>query len=157
MKEFKKRGYLYVTITFFAITWLIHGITAYNQFIQEQQDHQQPVTTNLFWNEFIRQTTENWQSEFLQLSWQIGGLMILFAVASPQDKVGDQRKERILEKILEMEMEKKEYDQFMRNLKKSIQTNRLNLFAHNFKSNLQNFIMIYKSLVSSMTLNELFK
>jgi hypothetical protein len=43
--------------------------------------------------------------------------MILFAVASPQDKVGDQRKERILEKILEMEMEKKEYDQFMRNLK----------------------------------------
>ncbi|GKS60909.1 hypothetical protein YTPLAS21_03670 [Candidatus Nitrosocosmicus sp.] len=117
MKEFKKRGYLYVTITFFAITWLIHGITAYNQFIQEQQDHQQPVTTNLFWNEFIRQTTENWQSEFLQLSWQIGGLMILFAVASPQDKVGDQRKERILEKILEMEMEKKEYDQFMRNLK----------------------------------------
>lgn len=117
MKEFKKRGYLYVTITFFAITWLIHGITAYNQFIQEQQDHQQPVTTNLFWNEFIRQTTENWQSEFLQLSWQIGGLMILFAVASPQDKVGDQRKEKILEKILEMEMEKKEYDQFMRNLK----------------------------------------
>jgi hypothetical protein len=117
MKEFKKRGYLYVTITFFAITWLIHGITAYNQFIQEQQDHQQPVTTNLFWNEFIRQTTENWQSEFLQLSWQIGGLMILFAVASPQDKVGDQRKERILEKILEMEMEKKEHDQFMRNLK----------------------------------------
>lgn len=117
MKEFKKRGYLYVTITFFAITWLIHGITAYNQFIQEQQDHQQPVTTNLFWNEFIRQTTENWQSEFLQLSWQIGGLMILFAVASPQDKVGDQRKERILEKILEMEMEKKEYDRFMRNLK----------------------------------------
>lgn len=117
MKEFKKRGYLYVTITFFAITWLIHGITAYNQFIQEQQDHQQPVTTNLFWNEFIRQTTENWQSEFLQLSWQIGGLMILFAVASPQDKVGDQRKEKILEKILEKEMEKKEYDQFMRNLK----------------------------------------
>ena len=117
MKEFKKRGYLYVTITFFAITWLIHGITAYNQFIQEQQDHQQPVTTNLFWNEFIRQTTENWQSEFLQLSWQIGGLMILFAVASPQDRVGDQRKEKILERILETGMDKKEYDQFMKELK----------------------------------------
>lgn len=117
MKEFKKRGYLYVTITFFAITWLIHGITAYNQFIQEQQDHDQPTTMNLFWNEFIRQTTENWQSEFLQLSWQIGGLMILFAVASPQDKVGDQRKEKILEKILETGMDKKEYDQFMKDLK----------------------------------------
>ncbi|HKR74897.1 MAG TPA: DUF6766 family protein [Candidatus Nitrosocosmicus sp.] len=117
MREFKKRGYLYVTITFFAITWLIHGITAYNQFVQEQQDHDQPVSMNLFWNEFIRQTTENWQSEFLQLSWQIGGLMILFAVASPQDKVGDQRKEKILEKILETGMDKNEYDRFMQNLK----------------------------------------
>ena len=117
MKEFKKRGYLYVTITFFAITWLIHGITAYNQFVQEQQDHAQPVSMNLFWNEFIRQTTENWQSEFLQLSWQIGGLMILFAVASPQDKVGDQRKEKILEKILETGMDKNEYDHFMKDLK----------------------------------------
>jgi hypothetical protein len=69
-----------------------------------------------FWNEFIRQTAENWQSEFLQLSWQIGGLMILFAVASPQDRLGDQRKEKILEKILEMEMNKEEYNQFMKNL-----------------------------------------
>ena len=64
------------------------------------------------WNEFIRQTEENWQSEFLQLSWQIGGLMILFAVASPQNRLGDQRKEKILEK----EMNKEEYNQFMKNL-----------------------------------------
>ena len=71
---------------------------------------------SVFWNEFIRQTTENWQSEFLQLSWQIGGLMILFAVASPQDRLGDQRKEKILEKILEIEMDKKEYDEFMKKL-----------------------------------------
>jgi hypothetical protein len=116
MREFKKRGYLYVTITFFAITWLIHGITAYNQFVEEQQDHGQPLTMNAFWNEFIRQTTENWQSEFLQLSWQIGGLMILFAVASPQDRIGDQRKEKILEKILENGMDKGEFESFMKNL-----------------------------------------
>lgn len=116
MREFKKRGYLYVTITFFAITWLIHGITAYNQFVEEQQDHGQPLTMNAFWNEFIRQTTENWQSEFLQLSWQIGGLMILFAVASPQDRIGDQRKEKILEKILENGMDKAEFESFMKNL-----------------------------------------
>jgi hypothetical protein len=116
MREFKKRGYLYVTITFFAITWLIHGVTAYNQFVEEQQNHGQPLTMNAFWNEFIRQTTENWQSEFLQLSWQIGGLMILFAVASPQDRIGDQRKEKILEKILENGMDKGEFESFMKNL-----------------------------------------
>ena len=116
MREFKKRGYLYVTIVFFAVSWLIHGITAFNQFVEEQNQHGQPISMNVFWNEFIRQTTENWQSEFLQLSWQIGGLMILFAVASPQDRLGDQRKEKILEKLLEIEMDKKEYEQFMKRL-----------------------------------------
>ncbi|HYF99563.1 MAG TPA: DUF6766 family protein [Candidatus Saccharimonadales bacterium] len=116
MHEFKKRGYLYVTIIFFAVSWLIHGVTAFNQFVEEQNEHGQPVKMNAFWNEFIRQTTENWQSEFLQLSWQIGGLMILFAVASPQDRLGDQRKEKILEKLLEIEMDKKEYEQFMKSL-----------------------------------------
>ena len=116
MREFKKRSYLYVTIMLFAGSWLIHGITAYNQFVEEQSQHNQPVSMSVFWNEFIRQTSENWQSEFLQLSWQIGGLMILFAVASPQDRLGDQRKEKILEKILEIEMDKKEYDEFMKKL-----------------------------------------
>lgn len=116
MREFKKRGYLYVTIIFFAVSWLIHGITAFNQFASEQNEHGQPISMSIFWNEFIRQTTENWQSEFLQLSWQIGGLMILFAVASPQDRIGDQRKEKILEKLLEIGMDKKEYDQFMKSL-----------------------------------------
>jgi hypothetical protein len=100
----------------FAGSWLIHGITAYNQFVEEQNQHNQPVSMPVFWNEFIRQTAENWQSEFLQLSWQIGGLMILFAVASPQDRLGDQRKEIILEKLLEIEMDKKEYDEFMNKL-----------------------------------------
>jgi hypothetical protein len=117
MREIKKRGYLYVTIMFFAVSWLIHGITAYNQFVEEQNEHGQPVVMNVFWNEFIRQTMENWQSEFLQLSWQIGGLMILFAVASPQDRVGEERKEKILEKILEKGMNKDEYNQFIKNLK----------------------------------------
>ena len=74
---------------------------------------------NLFWNEFIRQTMENWQSEFLQLSWQIGGLMILFAVASPQDRIGEERKEKILEKLLELEMSKDDYGQFMKKLKET--------------------------------------
>ncbi len=68
---------------FLAVTRLIHGITTFNQFVSEQNEHDQPVAMNLFWNEFIRQTMENWQSEFLQLSWQIGGLRIMFVVASP--------------------------------------------------------------------------
>lgn len=117
MRELKKRGYLYVTITFFAVSWLIHGITAYNQYAEEQKAHSQPVIMNSFWNEFLRQTMENWQSEFLQLSWQVGGLMILYAVASPEDRIGDQRKEKLIEKLLQVQMEQKEYEKFMNNIK----------------------------------------
>lgn len=117
MREFKKRGYLYVTITFFAVSWVIHGITAYNQYSEEQKEHNQPVNMNSFWNEFLRQTMENWQSEFLQLSWQVGGLMILYAVASPEDRIGDQRKEKLLEKLIQIQMEQKDYEKFMNNIK----------------------------------------
>ena len=116
MREFKKRSYIYVAKIFFAIAWLVHGITAYNQFVDEQKEHRQPFEINAFWNEFLRQTSENWQSEFLQLAWQIGGLMILFAVASPQDRLGDQRKEKMLEKLLELKMSKEEYEKFMEKL-----------------------------------------
>ena len=52
---------------FFGVIWFIHGITTYNQFKEEQDRHGQPVAMNLFWNEFIKHTRENWQSEFLQL------------------------------------------------------------------------------------------
>jgi hypothetical protein len=40
------------------------------QFVSEQKEPVQPLEMNAFWNEFIRQTTENWQSGFLQLAWQ---------------------------------------------------------------------------------------
>ena len=42
--------------------------------------------------------------------------MILFAVASPQDRIGEERKEKILEKLLELETSKDDYSQFMNNL-----------------------------------------
>ena len=36
--------------------------------------------------EMLRDTFENWQSEFLQLLWQVVGLTILLYVGSPQSK-----------------------------------------------------------------------
>jgi hypothetical protein len=86
------------------------------QFVSKQKEHGQPLEMNAFWNEFTRQTIENWQSEFLQLAWQIGGLMILFAVASPEDRLSDQRKKKMLEKLLELKMSKEEYENFMAKL-----------------------------------------
>jgi hypothetical protein len=45
-------------------------------------------------------TLENWQSEFLQLLWQVGGLALLLHVGSPQSKEGDDRMEAKIDAIL---------------------------------------------------------
>jgi hypothetical protein len=48
----------------------------------------------------MRDTLENWQSEFLQLIWQVGGLALLLYVGSPQSKEGDDRVEAKIDAIL---------------------------------------------------------
>jgi len=48
----------------------------------------------------MRDTLENWQSEFLQLLWQVGGLALLLYVGSPQSKEGDDRMEAKIDEIL---------------------------------------------------------
>jgi hypothetical protein len=48
-----------------------------------------------------RDTFENWQSEFLQLVWQVGGLAMLLWVGSPQSKEGDDRMEAKIDAILQ--------------------------------------------------------
>jgi hypothetical protein len=48
----------------------------------------------------MRDTLENWQSEFLQLLWQVGGLALLLYVGSPQSKESDDRHEAKLDEIL---------------------------------------------------------
>lgn len=47
-----------------------------------------------------RDTLENWQSEFLQLIWQVAGLALLLYVGSPQSKEGDDRMEAKLDALL---------------------------------------------------------
>jgi hypothetical protein len=49
----------------------------------------------------MRDTMENWQSEFLQLMWQVGGLSFLLYVGSPQSKESEQRLEKKLDAILQ--------------------------------------------------------
>ena len=52
--------------------------------------------------EVLRDTLENWQSEFLQLIWQVAGLAYFWYIGSPQSKEGDDRKEEKLDLILKM-------------------------------------------------------
>ena len=58
------------------------------------------VETTGYLVEMLRDTFENWQSEFLQLLWQVVGLTLLLYVGSPQSKDSEDRSEAMLEEIL---------------------------------------------------------
>ena len=68
--------------------------------MSEQQAHAQPIQVSEYLVELLRDTFENWQSEFLQLLWQVGGLAILLYGGSRQSKEGDDRMEAKLDEIL---------------------------------------------------------
>src|SRR5215210_4236847 len=82
----KKYGYLWITLIFFSGSIIAHwyyGFQSGNTLVEN-----------------LRDTFENWQSEFLQLIWQVGGLAMLLHLGSPQSKEGDERKEEKIDRIL---------------------------------------------------------
>jgi SNF2 family DNA or RNA helicase len=70
-------------------------------YIQEQDKHNQPVQLGDYFNETLRDTMENWQSEFLQLIWQVVGLSILWYVGSSQSKEADDRMEEKIDLLIQ--------------------------------------------------------
>lgn len=96
----KAYGYAWVTLGFFLISIIGHWLFGWFAYVNEQQAHAQPVVMSDYLIEMMRDTLENWQSEFLQLLWQVGGLAILLYVGSPQSKEGDDRMEAKIDEIL---------------------------------------------------------
>ncbi|HEY6658511.1 MAG TPA: DUF6766 family protein [Nitrososphaeraceae archaeon] len=97
-----KRGYLWITLALFAITLSMHWTFAWFSYLEEQKEHNQPIEISGYFNMTFRDTMENWQSEFLQLIWQVAGLSILLYVGSPQSKEGDERKEEKMDLIIKI-------------------------------------------------------
>jgi hypothetical protein len=93
-------GFLWVTGAFFLISLTGHWVFAWFAYVQEQLAHQQPVQVSEYLIQVSRDTLENWQSEFLQLVWQVAGLALLLHVGSPQSKEGDDRMEAKIDAIL---------------------------------------------------------
>jgi hypothetical protein len=91
---------VWVTGGFFLISLLGHWVFAWFAYVDEQSIHNTPIEISGYLIEVIRDTLENWQSEFLQLIWQVAGLAFLFYIGSPQSKEGDDRKEEKIEAIL---------------------------------------------------------
>jgi hypothetical protein len=93
-------GFVWVTAAFFFISLAGHWVLGWFAFVQTA--HQQPVLLSSYLIEIGRDTLENWQSEFLQLIWQVAGLAFLLCLGSPQSKEGDERKEEKLDEILKL-------------------------------------------------------
>jgi hypothetical protein len=99
---FGKYGYFWVTLGLFLFSLVGHWIFAWQAYIDEQEAHQQPIEVSSYVVETTRDTFENWQSEFLQLIWQVAGLAYLLHVGSPQSKEGDERKEEKLDALIKL-------------------------------------------------------
>ena len=58
------------------------------------------IPNRKYLGENLRDTFENWQSEFLQLIWQVGGLTYLWYIGSPQSKEEEERNQEMLQWII---------------------------------------------------------
>ena len=96
----KRKAFLWVTLALFLLSIMGHWIFGWQTYKKEQEEHQQEVIVSGYVTEMMRDTMENWQSEFLQLIWQVAGLAFLWYAGSPQSKEGDDRKEEKLDFII---------------------------------------------------------
>ncbi|MDB5542189.1 MAG: hypothetical protein JWQ89_3916 [Devosia sp.] len=100
MSLFKKYGFAWVTLGFLVISLIGHWVFGWFAYVDEQMTHGAPIHVSGYVVELLRQTFENWQSEFLQLLWQVVGLTLLPYVGSPQSKESEDRSEAKPDAIL---------------------------------------------------------
>ena len=101
MSAWTRYSFLWVTLVLFLGSLAGHWGFGWYAYVNEQEAHHQPIEVQSYLVEMARDTLENWQSEFLQLIWQVAGLAFLMYIGSPQSKEGDERKEEKLDRILQ--------------------------------------------------------
>jgi hypothetical protein len=98
----KKYAYAWLTLGFFLISFALHWFFGWKAFVDEQQAHGQTPAAAQYLVEMGRDTFENWQSEFLQLLWQVVGLAYFLYVGSPSSKENDDRLEAKVDALLQL-------------------------------------------------------
>ena len=99
----RKYAYAWLTLTFFLGAFALHWYFGWRSYVAEAADHGQLAQTSDYLNEMLRDTFENWQSEFLQLLWQVCGLAYFLYVGSPSSKENDDRLEAKVDALLIMQ------------------------------------------------------
>ncbi len=96
----KRYAYAWITIAFFLISFGLHWLFGWYSFVNEATQHGQQPEVSEYLAEMGRDTFENWQSEFLQLLWQVVGLAYFLYVGSPASKENDDRLEAKVDALL---------------------------------------------------------
>src|SRR5215213_9301058 len=96
----KRYAYAWITLAFFLFSLLGHWIFGWFAFVDEQQSHGQAPEFAPYLMEMSRDTFENWQSEFLQLLWQVVGLAYFLYIGSPSSHENDDRLEAKVDALL---------------------------------------------------------
>lgn len=97
-----KYGFLWVTLLLLLISLAGHWVFAWMAYVDEQQQFNHAVRVSEYLVMTCRDMFENWQSEFLQLIWQVSGLTLLWYVGSPQSRESSDRLEEKVDYILKM-------------------------------------------------------
>ena len=100
MKVFKRYAYGWITLAFFLVSIGLHWLFGWYAFVQDAAEHGQSPEASTYLIEMGRDTFENWQSEFLQLIWQVCGLAYFLYIGSPASKENDDRLEAKIDALL---------------------------------------------------------
>lgn len=98
----KRYAYAWITLFFFLVSIAGHWIFGWFAFVDEAAQHGQTPVFNEYLMEMSRDTFENWQSEFLQLIWQVVGLAYFLYVGSPSSKENDDRMEAKIDELIKL-------------------------------------------------------
>ena len=98
----KRYAYAWITLAFFLVSIVLHWLFGWQAFVNEAQEHGRSPELAAFLIEMGRDTFENWQSEFLQLLWQVVGLAYFLYIGSPSSKENDDRVEAKIDALLEL-------------------------------------------------------
>jgi hypothetical protein len=100
MTIWTRYGFVWVTGALFVFSLIGHWLFGWFEFVSAQHAHGQPIEVSAYIVQMLRGTLENWQSEFLQLIWQVVGLTYFLYIGSPQSKEEDDRFEEKLDAVL---------------------------------------------------------
>ncbi|GAA4006683.1 DUF6766 family protein [Sphingomonas humi] len=98
----RKYNYAWLTLGFFLVSLILHWWFGYQAAADDAKSHGEALQTSAYLHEMLRDTFENWQSDFLQLLWQVVGLAYFLYVGSPSSKEGGDRLEAKVDAMMRM-------------------------------------------------------